>query len=450
VESHWRKILKIKLTAPNIFGFDFFIFFAVEILMVIGIFFIYSSGVNSNGVIVTNEYIKQIIWVSTGTLLMLFFAFVDYKIFRNLALPLYLLSVILLVLTLVFGQVVNGSRSWLGVGFMGIQPSEIAKLTTILYLSSYLENNRTRVRSLSTFIIALVIAAVPMCLILVQPDLGTAMVFMPVFMVMMFIAGGKVRHIVFLLLIGILSIIFSVLPFWELFIAEAKVNSMIVFTSMKLMKVISITFLILIILSLIGYIFSRRAYFYAMFYGFTIFGLSYIFSFAARKVLKEYQVMRLIVFLDPQVDPRGAGWNIIQSVTAVGSGGAFGKGFLKGTQSHYRYLPEQSTDFIFSIISEEIGFMGNLFIIFLFLIIIWRSLNIVIKSRDVFGALIASGMVGMIFFHFMINIGMAIGIMPITGIPLVFLSYGGSSLWTTLLGIGIMLSVYHRRYKNTN
>ncbi|OQY33688.1 MAG: rod shape-determining protein RodA [Spirochaetaceae bacterium 4572_59] len=443
-------MLKIKLTAPSIFGFDFIIFFAVEFLMVIGIFFIYSSGVNSNGVIVTNEFIKQIIWVSTGTFIMLFFAFMDYRRLRGLALPLYLLTILLMVLTVLFGQVVNGARSWLGIGSLGIQPSEISKLTTILFLSSYLNNNRNRISSLWVFMTAFIIILIPMGIVLMQPDLGTAMVFIPVFLITMFIAGGKKRYILFILFTGILTILFSILPYWEMFIASTKINSMIIFTDMRLMKILCTVTAVLIVLSVMGYILARKPYFYIMFYSFTIFGISYIFSFAARMVLKDYQVMRLIVFMDPQVDPKGAGWNIIQSLTAVGSGGAFGKGFLQGTQSHYRYLPEQSTDFIFSIISEEIGFVGNLVIICLFAIIFWRCLNIIIKSRDVFGSLIAAGMVGMIFFHFMINIGMAIGIMPITGIPLLFLSYGGSSLWTTLLGIGILLSIYHRRYKNTN
>ena len=442
--------MKIKLNSISIFGFDFFIFFAIEILMCIGIFFIYSSGVNSNGIIVTNEYIKQIIWVATGTVIMLVFAFTDYRKIKSLAFPLYFITILMLVLTLLFGAVVNGARSWLGIGALGIQPSEIAKLATIFFLSSYLSDNRSRIRSPLVFIIAFTIVLMPMGLILLQPDMGTAMVFIPIFLSAMFIAGGKVRYILFILVTGLCTIVFSVLPYWEMFIADVKINSMIVFTDPMIMRIISIVSFVIIILSLVGYLLSRRVYFYCMMYSFTIFGLSYIFSFLFRVVLKDYQVMRLIVFLDPQVDPKGAGWNIIQSVTAVGSGGAFGKGFLKGTQSHYRYLPEQSTDFIFSIISEEIGFVGNLVIISLFMIILWRCLNIIIKSRDVFGSLIAAGMVGMIFFHFMINIGMAIGIMPIMGIPLLFLSYGGSSLWTILMGMGILLSIYHRRYKNTN
>jgi rod shape determining protein RodA len=164
------------------------------------------------------------------------------------------------------------------------------------------------------------------------------------------------------------------------------------------------------------------------------------------KVLKDYQIMRLIVFIDPSVDPQGNGWNIIQSVTAVGSGGVWGKGYLQGTQSHYRFLPQQSTDFIFSILAEELGFFGSVLVIALFALIIFRGLTMIFSSKDTFGSLVIAGVVGMFFFHLVVNIGMAIGIMPITGIPLFFLSYGGSSLWTALIGLSLIQNIYVRRY----
>jgi rod shape determining protein RodA len=168
-------------------------------------------------------------------------------------------------------------------------------------------------------------------------------------------------------------------------------------------------------------------------------------SLAARRVLKGYVMTRLIVFLDPNVDPRGAGWNIIQSVTAVGSGGIAGKGWLQGTQSHLQYLPQQSTDFIFSILAEEWGFLGALLVFACFTVIIVRGLMISAKAKDNYASLIAVGVVTMIFFHVAVNIGMAIGIMPITGI--LFLSYGGSSLWTSLIGVGLLMSIYQHRYR---
>jgi len=169
-------------------------------------------------------------------------------------------------------------------------------------------------------------------------------------------------------------------------------------------------------------------------------------SYAARLVLKNYQLMRLIVFLDPNVDNRGAGWNIIQSVTAIGAGGLIGRGYLQGTQSHYRFLPEQSTDFIFSIYSEETGFLGGLMVFVLFLLICQRLINTMKITIDPFAKYICAGLVGMFGFHFIINVGMTMGIMPITGIPLLFMSYGGSAVLAAMLGIGIALSIYIRRY----
>jgi len=166
---------------------------------------------------------------------------------------------------------------------------------------------------------------------------------------------------------------------------------------------------------------------------------------ALTKLLRGYQMMRLVVFLDPQIDPQGAGWHIIQSVTAIGSGGAMGKGFLKGTHSHYRYLPEQSTDFIFSILAEETGFLGSLLVFILYSIVVFRALYIAYTSQDRFGSLIAVGIAAMLAYHVIQNIGMAIGVMPITGIPLFFLSYGGSSLWTALMSMGLLLSIHYRR-----
>jgi rod shape determining protein RodA len=200
-------------------------------------------------------------------------------------------------------------------------------------------------------------------------------------------------------------------------------------------------------LAIVGYLLLKKGYFYWIFYSAIIMFISLLGSMGAGIFLKEYQIMRLIVFLNPGIDPRGAGWNIIQSITAVGSGGIFGKGFLKGTQSHYRFLPQQSTDFIFSIIAEEWGFLGNLFVFALFLIIMIRCIYIILNAKDRFAVYTGAGIMTMFFFHFIVNIGMAMGIMPITGIPLFFLSYGGSSLWTAMIGVGILLNINRQMNK---
>ena len=206
-------------------------------------------------------------------------------------------------------------------------------------------------------------------------------------------------------------------------------------------------FAIILALSAWGWISYKKVYYFWIAYVSLGVAACLGASVLAHKVLKEYQIMRLIVFMDPSIDPRGSGWNILQSVTAIGSGGFLGKGFLQGTQSHYRYLPQQSTDFIFSIIAEEWGFVGGFIVFALFYTLLRRCVLLLRSLRDRYAIYVTAGIMGMIFFHFMINAGMAMGIMPITGIPLFFLSYGGSSLWTMLICIGILLGISARRYR---
>jgi rod shape determining protein RodA len=192
--------------------------------------------------------------------------------------------------------------------------------------------------------------------------------------------------------------------------------------------------------------FKKKYYFWIAFVSLLVSG-ALLASTLAHKALKEYQIMRLIVFLNPSVDPRGSGWNILQSITAIGSGGILGKGFLQGTQSHYRYLPQQSTDFIFSIIAEEWGFIGGFSVFALYYILLRRCTNLLKTANDSYAINIVAGIMGMIFFHFMLNAGMVMGIMPITGIPLFFLSYGGSSLWVIMISVGLLLGISARRYR---
>ncbi len=437
----------VVLKSRSIFSFDVYLLVASLSLMVIGILFVYSSGVTATGEVFSKEYLKQIVWVLIGIAILFGVSIIDYTRLRDWAPYLYVVLALALVVTLVTGRVVNGSRSWLGVGGLGIQPSEFMKIATILLLARYLERTGGREQELKRFGIALGIVVFPMLLILAQPDLGTALVYLPIFMFMVFTAGGKARHILFILLAGMLVIVLTVLPAWQSQILGAQIPALQVFTSVHLMFYPLVGVLAVVGLSLIGLLVLKRRYYYWILYASLIVLSGLLGSIAARAFLKDYQIMRLIVFLDPYVDPRGAGWNIIQSVTAVGSGGLFGKGFLQGTQSHYQYLPQQSTDFIFSILAEEWGFVGALLVFALFMVILIRGLYIVTQAKDRFAAITGAGIVGMIFFHFVVNVGMAIGIMPITGIPLFFLSHGGSSLWTALIGVGLLMSIYHNRYQ---
>ncbi len=409
--------------------------------MVVGILFIYSSSVSSTGIVFSNEYIKQIIWAAAGIAFMLLIYYFDYSRLEIVAPYIYLIFIVLLIITLLFGRVVNGSRSWLGPAGVGIQPSEFTKIAFILFYAVFLKNSRKRKNELVQFFLGLGIVLVPFILILLQPDMGTAIVFIPLFITMSFIGGTRKRYLLFLLLSLILMVLFTVLPIWQEHISEKRIPLIMILEKSVFIRYSVLSLALISALSVFGLAVLKKKYFYWILYGTVIFLCSLLGSAATRLVLKEYQIMRLIVFLNPGIDPQGAGWNIIQSITAVGSGGILGKGFLKGTQSHYRYLPQQSTDFIFSIVSEVWGFLGGLLVFSLFLIVLIRTLMIIIQSKDLFAVYLGAGIMGMIFLHFMVNIGMAMGIMPITGIPLFFLSYGGSSLWTVLIAVGLLMSI---------
>jgi rod shape determining protein RodA len=434
--------------SKSIFSFDVYVLISTVLLIGIGILFIYSSGVTSDGRVFSNEYIRQMIWAGTGLALLVGVSFVDYRILRSRTVYVYGAALFLLILTLMFGRVVNGARSWLGVGELGIQPSEFAKLATVLFLADYLERTGSQIRRLSRFSMCFLIPLAPLFLTLLQPDLGTALVFIPIFLIMAFVAGAKVKHILFVVGAGVFSMALAVLPAWQARIGGGGDGSVArLFTETHLIALTGGALAVVCAGAGIGYALLRRNYLYWFMYaaglGFTVF----MGSVAVRVALADYQIMRLIVFLDPYVDPRGAGWNLIQSLNAVGSGGLFGKGFLEGPQSHYQFIPQQSTDFIFSILAEEWGFIGAFAVFLLFTVILLRGLYITLSVPDRFGSFIGAGVVALFFFHFAVNVGMAIGIMPITGIPLFFLSYGGSSLWTALLSVGVLMSVYQHRYR---
>lgn len=416
--------------------------------MGLGIAFIYSSGVTSDGIQVSDEWIKQIIWSGSGIILLLLFSLIDYRRWKQWAVPAYLAALLLLILVLLAGNYVKGARAWIGFGGIGVQPSEFGKIFTIIMLAWWFDERSRGQDEIRVWVGAIVLTLIPVLLILAQPDLGTAMVYLPIMLAIALSAGVRWKLLMFPVMVGIISGIGILGYAWSEFISNTPAGFFRLFLETRLIVITLPSILGLTILIFLGWLFFRRRLYLNLLYFFGILTTSYIAIVAASKVLKGYQMMRLVVFLDPQIDPRGAGWHIIQSVTAIGSGGATGKGFLQGTQSHYRYLPEQSTDFIFSIFAEETGFLGSLLVFALFSIIIIRALYIAYTSQDRFGTYVSVGVAAMIGYHVIQNIGMAIGVMPITGIPLFFLSYGGSSLWTALMSIGILLSIHYRRYRN--
>ena len=425
--------------------FDYLLILVVLILVALGVLFIYSSSINSEGVSVTNEYVKQIIWASIGFVIMIFVTLYDYRKTESFTQYLYIFLIVLLIYTRIFGRYVNGARSWIGIGEFGVQPSEFGKIFFILFLAKFLDESKN-MNQFKRFIYAIGILLLPMGLILIQPDLGTASVYIPIFLTMCFIAGIPVKYILYVLSFGILTVFFTVLPVWNEEIADKPLVFISVLTNLKL-RALLISSVLLI--TLLGYVVRRYfhgpKYIYWITLVFSVICLSLIFSMALGKFLKDYQIKRLIIFMNPNKDRLGAGWNIIQSKVAIGAGGMTGQGYLQGTQSHYRFLPQQSTDFIFSILSEELGFIGGIFVFSLYFVILLKILYIIRKCINRYGSYICAGIFGMFSFHFFVNVGMVMGIMPITGIPLLFLSYGGSSLLTAMTCIGLVMNINCRK-----
>ena len=425
---------------------DFSLFFSAVILMVFGVLFIYSSGVTSNGEVVSDEYQRQIVWGVAGIIIALVVAMINSRQIYDFSIYLYFGTLLLLVYTALFGRVVSGARSWIGVGGFGIQPSEFSKITTILFLARYLESTRREQNVLRRFIVSCLIVFIPMGMILIQPDFGTSLVFIPILVVMSFVGAIQLRYVFFLSGCILVTGIMLVLPLWQEAILGGVVPAIMILTNKYFIVICVLALAAISLVSFYGYRRFGKKHFYWIGYLGAIGIFSFPAAFIGRIFLKEYQIMRLIVFLDPSVDPRGAGWHIIQSMTAIGSGGLLGKGFLHGTQSHYRFLPTQSTDFIFSIFTEEWGLLGGLIVFALFLLICLRLIRIMKTTADNFSVYVAGGLTVMYVFHFLINVGMAMGIMPITGIPLHFMSYGGSSLITAMAGIGLALNIHIRRF----
>lgn len=423
---------------------DYLLFFACAFLTFIGILFIYSSGINSDGVLTSNEFVKQIIWGSTGIILVIVVSLYDYTKIKEYSSFIYIAGILVLLYTIFFGRYVKGARSWIGIGGVGIQPSEFMKLVYVAFLSNYLERSQKE-HELKRFLKAGVITLVPMLLILLQPDLGTASVYIPIFLILCFVAGIKVRYIAFVFFVIAFGLLFILYPIWESYVIKEISRFTPVFTNFKYTLLLFSLFFVVTLLFGVGYFFFRKRYYYWLIFVFSILCCALILCVAGLKVLKPYQMMRLIVFLDPNIDALNSGWNINQSLIAIGAGGLQGAGFLKGTQSHYKFLPEQSTDFIFSILLEEWGFIGGLFIFGLYLIIFWRILNTVKRCADFYGKLVCTGILVIFFYHFCINIGMVMGIMPVMGIPLLFLSYGGSSLWAAMIALGMVLGINVRQ-----
>lgn len=394
-------------------------------LCTVGFVNIYASKYNPEISDVFNfgsNYGKQLIYIGTGLILGFSILLMDAKFFSIFAPVIYGITMFLLLVVLVVGRNVGGNQAWIPVGSFRIQPSEFAKFGTALMLARYISSFNPKLTNLKPILIAATIILLPMALIMLQPDAGSTLVFLS-FMFPLYREGlpgyllvifwGAVVLFILNLYLQPVVLISSILVLGALFIF---------FNRKKIQKMILIA---VIIFSAIGYLFVAKVLF--------------------EKVLQPHQRTRIELILGLKTDPKGAGYNVNQSKIAIGSGQVLGRGFLLGTQTKYGYVPEQSTDFIFSTIGEEWGFAGCFVVIGLYVFLLVRVVNIAERQRSVFSRVYGYSMACIIFFHVFINIGMAIGLMPVIGIPLPLISYGGSSLWSFTVLIFIFLKLDSNR-----
>lgn len=366
----------------------------------------------------SQRYGKQLIWIVLALVLAFMVMLTDAKFFPAFAFPIYFLILIVLIGVLLFGTTISGSKSWFQIGGFALQPSEFAKFGTALALASYLGRLNSDIRNLNTRLVAIGIIVLPALLILAQYDTGSAIVF-GVFILVLYREGMSGA----IMVIGLMAVI--------LFLATLFTDQTAVIIGLAVLFGIALFFIkrhVLNILKLFG-IFLIAVMF--------VFSVDYVFH----HVLEPHQTMRINVLLGLESDLKGAGYNVNQSKIAIGSGGFFGKGFLNGTQTKYNFVPEQSTDFIFCTVGEEYGFAGSLVVIGLYITLLIRLVTLAERQRSAFSRIYGYGVASIIFFHFAINIGMTIGLVPVIGIPLPFFSYGGSSLWS----FTIMLFVFLRQ-----
>ncbi len=393
------------------------------ILVFFGLLNIYAAVYNDDHSSIfdfSQSYGKQLIWIFTAFLIGLFVIVIDSKFYTTFAFVFYGVSILLLFVVLFVGKEIAGSKSWLGVGDFGIQPSEFAKIATAMAVAKLLGESNRNINQKTTRFVAYLLLALPILFILFQNDTGSSIVFLSFFLV--FYREGMNGTIIWFGLLAVFIFIFTLIfNLWYVILFLSVVGLIVWFFTRKYKRAVY-TIALIYILSI----------------GFT-FGVEYVFA----NILQDHQRDRVEILLGLKSDPKGVGYNVNQSKIAIGSGGFLGKGFLEGTQTKFKFVPEQSTDFIFCTVGEEWGFIGSSFLVFIFFLLIIRIVILAEKQRSAFSRIYGYGVAMILFTHIVINIGMTMGIMPVIGIPLPFLSYGGSSLWsfTLLLFIFIRLDM---------
>jgi rod shape determining protein RodA len=388
------------------------------LLSIIGVLLIYSAKYHSESAVERTIWIKQIVWTVLGLLCCALTFSIPLKFYEAFSYVLYFLCLLSLVLILMVGSSKMGAARWISLGGFNIQPSEFAKIGILFPLARYLAYSKRSIYSLRWLASVTGLTLMPALLILKQPDLGTSLVFFAILITMLFWSGVPLLYL-FLIVSPLVSLICAF--HW---ISWASFFLLLVFLLYRLR---------------LTFVFSV---------GFLLVNLAFgMVTPLVWNKLHDYQKQRIIVFLDPGRDPQGAGYQIIQSKVAIGSGEITGKGYLQGSQTKLAFLPHQHTDFVFSVLGEEFGMLGGLFLLGLFAFLLARGILIAQKTRNTFAGNVAIGLVAILGFQMLVNVGMTLGVMPVTGLPLPFVSYGGSSMISSWAMLGLLLAINSRWYE---
>ena len=395
---------------------DHWIVISLSVLLAAGLVAVYSAT-HSSSPELQSDFAKQVIWLFLGIVMFIVFLNAPIKWFKKYAYIFYAVSLVLLGLVLVF-RGAGGVHRWFMFGPLRIQPSELAKVATILALARYVATDQRNISRMRELAVAFAIVLVPMLLVIKQPDLGTALVFLALILPVLYWAGLSL-FVVFLIIAPMITLV-AAFTFKTFFIAMIGILA-ILFISRRGLRVIVPNFLLNIGVGIITPLMWAH--------------------------LRGYQKSRILTFLGLEQDPRGLGYQVLQSKVAIGSGGFAGKGWQHGTQTQLRFLPEQHTDFIFSVIGEEFGFIAITIVLLCFFILLWRAFSIAKECRSAFSSYLVVGASIVILFQVLVNTGMTVGMMPVTGLPLPFLSYGGSSLITSMILVAMILNAGRNRYR---
>lgn len=386
-------------------------------LITVGLLAIYSATYGNP--LVEGNFTKQLVSACIGVVIVMAIMYMPPKYIAMSSYIFYVLVLVLLVAVLFLGKKIKGQTSWFSIGGFGVQPSEFAKLATVLALAFFLSNKHKEadVTKPRDFFFAVGIAVIPVGLIMLQPDMGTTLVFLFLILPVLYWAGMP-NYIMFFIISPAIAAICAFLGTWYFVAAIVFIVGMM-------------------------FVFKRNILISAIIVCISI-GAGFSVNMVYDK-LQPYQQRRIMSMFNPELDPLGAGYNVIQSKIAIGSGGLAGKGFLQGTQTQLKYIPEQWTDFIFCMVGEEFGFIGSIIVVLLFLTLIWQTIHIAYICKNQFLSICCIGFATIFSFHILINLGMIMGIMPVIGIPLPFMSYGVSFLLSNLIMLGIILNAYRNR-----